>query len=68
LLASDSCLLVSLYQVLYDDGDEEILNFKEEKWEIVEADADPDVVGFSPFNFTCKNFFHVYNNNSNFFS
>lgn len=33
------------HKVLYDDGDEEILNFKEEKYEIVEvdADADPDV-------------------------
>ncbi|XP_039688124.1 triadin isoform X2 [Medicago truncatula] len=35
------------HKVLYDDGDEEILNFKEEKYEIVEvdADADPDEEG-----------------------
>ncbi|KAL5071500.1 hypothetical protein RYX36_022387 [Vicia faba] len=31
------------HKVLYDDGDEEILNLDEEKWEIVEADTDPDV-------------------------
>ncbi|CAK8569959.1 unnamed protein product [Lathyrus sativus] len=34
---------IKKHKVLYDDGDEEILNLEEEKWEIVEADADPDV-------------------------
>ncbi|XP_061346896.1 sister chromatid cohesion protein PDS5 homolog C-like isoform X2 [Gastrolobium bilobum] len=30
------------HKVLYDDGDEEILNLKKEKWKIIEAGADSD--------------------------
>ncbi|XP_058724913.1 sister chromatid cohesion protein PDS5 homolog C-like isoform X3 [Vicia villosa] len=31
------------HKVLYDDEEEEILNLEKEKWEIIEADAVPDV-------------------------
>ncbi|KAJ1396294.1 Armadillo-type fold [Sesbania bispinosa] len=33
------------HKVLYDDGDEEILYLKKEKWEIIEVDADSDGEG-----------------------
>lgn len=40
--------------MLYDDGDEETLNLREEKWEVIKkADSDADGVGL------CLVFFYI---------
>lgn len=39
---NDTC---SLFQVFYDDGDEETLNLVKEKWKVIDADSDADEVG-----------------------
>lgn len=39
------CTLAILAQVLYIDGDQEVLNLKKEKWEYIEGDFGSDEVG-----------------------